>query len=328
MNRANNIPFLRLILAIIVMIRHFIVLNGETIESGIRFLSFSIFIFFILSGMLVFASFEKNPEIKTYFKKRFLRIYPAYAFVIVFFSIILVSVSQLGFSDYFSGDYIRYLISNLAFLNFLQPCINDVFSNNAICAINGSLWTLKIEVGFYLLLPIMYWILKSYRYKTQNIILISIYLLACLYFYYLAEIKDNYLYAKQLPGAMMYFASGMLLYRNYHFLRNNIKLFTLPAVVIIVLHLWLTPIYVLFPISLAILVFWLSFSLRTIDISFLKADLSYGIFLFHFPIIQLFAHWEITQQYPILAFILVLIITIGLAYFSWNILEKSFIKRK
>lgn len=257
MTRDNNITFLRLLLALTVFIRHLFVLTGEATENFlvIKFLSFSVYSFFIISGMLVFASLEKNPNLITYAKKRLKRIYPAYLFTILFFSIILYFFSSLDLKDYFGIGYLKYISSNLIFLNFLSPCINDVFSNNTICAVNGSLWTLKIEVGFYFILPFIYFLLKSKPNKTQNIVLFFLYFISYFYFYYFAEIRDNYLYAKQLPGALMYFICGILLYKNYNVLKKYINYLIIPAVILIFFKNKIDLLSVLFPFALAINIF-------------------------------------------------------------------------
>ena len=49
----------------------------------------------------------------------------------------------------------RYLGWNLAFLNFMEPALPGVFEANRFTEINGALWTLKIEVMFYLVLPLL-----------------------------------------------------------------------------------------------------------------------------------------------------------------------------
>ncbi|MFX1667387.1 acyltransferase [Riemerella anatipestifer] len=328
MTRDNNITFLRLLLALTVFTRHLFALTNETTENFvvIKFLSFSIYSFFIISGMLVFASLEKNPNLITYAKRRIKRIYPAYLFTILFFSIVLYFFSNLDLKDYFSARYWQYISSNLIFLNFLSPCINDVFSSNTICAVNGSLWTLKIEVGFYSILPFIYILLKSRPSKTQNIILIFLYSISYFYFYYLAEIKGNYLYAKQLPGALMYFICGILLYKNYHLLKKYINYLIIPAIILIFLKNKIDLLDILFPFALAINIFWLSFSAPKINYLLLKGDLSYGIYLFHFPIIQIFIQLGYFNRHFTISCFMVFIIVIICSYFSWYFLEKPFLK--
>lgn len=172
--------------------------------------------FFVISGFLIAKSYEKNPSLIIYFWKRVKRIVPAYFTVIMFCAIFLWFVSQLSFSDYFSDvQFWKYLIANLSFQNYIEPCLPNVFEGNLICAVNGSLWTIKIEEGFYLSVPIFYWFLRT---KKMNfwVLNVLIYVFAIVYYNYFNSI-DLYVIAKQLPGAMAFFVSGIVLFKKFEF---------------------------------------------------------------------------------------------------------------
>ena len=56
-------------------------------------------------------------------------------------------------------------------------------------------------------------------------------------------------------------------------------------------------------------------------------DLSYGVYLFHFPTIQLIEHLDIYKLNAYIGFFLSLFITLVLAALSWHFVEKRFLKR-
>jgi hypothetical protein len=60
--------------------------------------------------------------------------------------------SNISTSEYFrSPQLFKYFIVNVFFMNFLQPSLPGVFVENGSQAVNGSLWTIKLEIGFYIL---------------------------------------------------------------------------------------------------------------------------------------------------------------------------------
>ncbi|WP_372472934.1 acyltransferase family protein [Capnocytophaga sp. ARDL2] len=321
MTKENNLQFLRLLLAFMVFVTHFIELSGFTSLTFARNFHYAIYAFFVVSGMLIYASVEKNDK-KTYFKNRFLRIYPAYAFVILFFSVLLFFVSKLTLKEYFSNEYLSYLVNNLSFLNFLKPCIHDVFALNPDnCAVNGSLWTIKIEVMFYIFVPVLFFLIKNKSRITANICLASLYLMSFIYFYYFNEIQQNNLYAKQFPGVLTYFVSGILLYKNFHYFKRNIIWFIFPALFFLQYKTSL-----LFPFSIAMIVFFVAFKLPYFSKLDFKNDYSYGLYLVHYPIIQTIASFDFQNENPIFYNVIVVVLACLFSYFLWHFIEKPVLK--
>ena len=111
----NNFTLVRLILATLVIFGHFKVLPELSSADGLHgYADFAVDAFFIVSGYLVYESFENSPKIGkqrigSFYIKRFLRIYPLYLVVILlqmFAMIILLGdKAQLG-------DVIKYWGSN------------------------------------------------------------------------------------------------------------------------------------------------------------------------------------------------------------------------
>ncbi len=144
------------------MLVHAHVISGE---AQLAFLSnwlsseIAVKAFFVVSGLLVFMSYDRTRNLARYFEKRARRIYPAYFTVVTGSALLLFVLSFASPGEYAMGAT-NYLAANLAFLNFLSPTLPGVFENNPMRAVNGALWTLKIEVMFYVTVPVLAWLFE------------------------------------------------------------------------------------------------------------------------------------------------------------------------
>ena len=118
-------------------------------------------VFFILSGFWVTRSFLNCKSIKEYALRRFIKIFPPYWGTVILFAVLLFFSGELSAAEYFlSGRFWKYLAVNAITLNFLQPSLPGVFLGLPMDgAVNGALWTIKIELGFYIILPFLMLIL-------------------------------------------------------------------------------------------------------------------------------------------------------------------------
>lgn len=153
--RDNAFNFLRLICALIVIYEHSVLLSGNDLLPCLGFRVIAVNVFFILSGFWVTQSYLRSVSIKEYVNKRCKKIFPLYITVVILSAILLVFFSKLSAKNYFTNiDFYRYLIANLSTLNFIHPTLPGVFEGLALGgSVNGSLWTIKVELGFYVILP-------------------------------------------------------------------------------------------------------------------------------------------------------------------------------
>lgn len=150
--KENGFHFVRLVCCLIVIYEHVVALSGASIPC-LNLRGLAVEVFFVLSGFWVTLSYLKSVSIKEYALKRIRRIFPQYAAVVVLGAVLLFSFSSLEIRAYFSSDeFWKYLVANLCTLNFLHPSLPGVFGGSAV---NGSLWTIKIELAFYVMLPII-----------------------------------------------------------------------------------------------------------------------------------------------------------------------------
>lgn len=148
---SNNFDALRLLAALLVICGHqFPILGLPTPliadnEPG----ALGVVIFFAVSGYLVTQSWQADPHLGRFAQRRALRIWPGLTMVVLLCVLVLGPlVTTLPLRDYASSGSTRLYLSNL-WLNtrFVLP---GVFEGNPIAGgVNGSLWTIPLEVGCY-----------------------------------------------------------------------------------------------------------------------------------------------------------------------------------
>lgn len=285
--------------------------------------------FFVVSGFLIFMSFERSESITSYAKKRIRRIYPAYFTVVILCAISLVAVSSKNMGDYFSFSWIKYVFTNLAFLNFLQPTLPGVFDSNKLTAVNGALWTLKIEAMFYLTVPLFVFLFRKF---THLPILILTYCSSIAYTGFLAIVAERtgspvYVeLGRQLPGQLSYFMAGAFFYYYLPLFERRIGYFLIAAILILSANIF-WPLPILEPFALATMVVF--FGLFLYVGNFGKyGDFSYGVYILHFPIIQLLLYSGWLRENPQYFLMTVILITTVGAIAMWHLVEKRFLFRK
>ena len=146
--------------ALLVIFSHsFMLAGGSNISEPIFWLSrgqvtaggLAVFMFFVISGHLITQSFERSRSVRTFTVARALRIVPALAVVLLVTACVVgPGVSALPRTVYFGTlQPVRYILGNLSLFVYVDN-LPGVFSSNPFPAIiNGSLWTLHIEAGCY-----------------------------------------------------------------------------------------------------------------------------------------------------------------------------------
>jgi peptidoglycan/LPS O-acetylase OafA/YrhL len=326
--RQNNFDFLRFLLAFIVIIGHITRLSGVESLKSYAFM-FPVFTgFFCISGFLVTISYNRTDTLYLFFKKRARRILPPYILVVVTCAVALSFVSSYSFQEYFTNlQLFKYLIANLTFLNFIEPCLPGVFTSNAMCAINGSLWTIKVEVMFYLLLPVIIYFVN--RIKRKYILLVGLNVFAVIYRNSLLSIDGSLMvmFARQLPGMLSYFVCGIALYYYFDFFIKYKKIFFAVGLILFVFERMMG-LDIFTPFATSAIVYSFAYSFPKLNNFGKYGDISYGIYIFHFPIIQLAVYFGFFERNnPFFVACCIIVVTLTMGFLSWHLLEKKFLKR-
>lgn len=110
----------------------------------INFGSFGVALFFLVSGFVIPFSLGKISPLR-FLTGRFFRIYPTYAAGFTVTCIFLL-ISSLFFSTVFGPKLEEVLLHYI-------PGVRDIFGGRSI---DGVIWTLEIEVKFYLFVAVFY----------------------------------------------------------------------------------------------------------------------------------------------------------------------------
>jgi peptidoglycan/LPS O-acetylase OafA/YrhL len=325
----DNLTILRMFAAVMVLYGHsfeFLGMTHPLFAQSTTFGPLGVNIFFSISGYLVIQSWESDPNLYRFWVRRILRIFPALT-VCILLTIFLIGPINTKYSywDYFKNEYTWGYLSNIyLYITFYLP---GVFAENRVPNnVNGSLWSLPVEFSMYLILPIL-----SFFGKMKNNLIAILILSILLSIFWAFQTTTMLVFyrtdMRQIAMCGVYFFMGAC----FHTFKIK-KYFNLSYVLIIfVIWLSLSRWSVAFALSswFCIPFIALAFGVSNENIlsKYVKNDYSYGIYIYAFPIQQ-----TIASIYPNINFYNYLIIsilsTLLLAYASWHLIEKQFLKFK
>ena len=323
--RHNNLNELRVFLALCVVIAHAVELAELHALNVLRYVFSSevaVQAFFILSGFLIPESYRRSKGLADYARKRFLRIYPAYCLVVVLaLAIILATQDSARITV---GDIMKYLAANLSTLNFLYPSLPGVFADNYTPVINGALWTIKVEIGFYCLVPLLFWgthKVSLWHCAAAMILIGFLWQQALAAFAGQSGIALHPSLGHQLPGQLQFFGAGLLVY-CWSWLGRPTKTQWLALVTVVVAVIAIGQGVNLLKLGVLLLAILLTIRAPSVPGQLSRFDVSYGIYLCHFPAIQLFVATGLSAAmgHLFLFFILLLAVAYGAA--SWQLIER------
>ena len=320
----NGFDFLRLCAAYSVLFAHHFDLTKTMglAVLGVSLGGWGVATFFALSGYLVTGSYLNDPHFGRFMARRALRIFPA-LIVCVLITVICIGpwMSSLEVQQYFAHpqtwQYLKAMVLNIKFT------LPGVFVNNPLPnAVNDSLWTIRLEFKLYLYLGVACWLLRQHREKLLPALL----LISVIYYVY-KNSRATVDFHDLFPLA---FFVGMAI----HVLSKtlvSIRLSQYIALALIVLAgLWLFR-----PNNLSVMMVWAGlilvigkhFTIR-LPSWFRTNDVSYGIYLYAFPIQQIVYSTGWHQAYFWLTLMLIVLITTVLAYLSCKWVEQPAMRFK
>ncbi|ULC60570.1 acyltransferase [Flaviramulus sp. BrNp1-15] len=337
MNKNNNFDFLRFLFAIFVVISHSYPLSGghestqwiyQTTNGQVVLARLGLDGFFIISGFFIFQSLKRSKSLFSYYKKRFLRLFPA-LFVVLLLTIILAPFVYEGELPFFKNHQVyTYLPNNLSLYGF-QPTIKGIFDNNPYHSINGSLWTIRYEFSLYIVLSCLYFFRKSILVK-KNLLLFCFILLVVMNNFFMDRFAGSKIFGLNGYETLdlgTFFVCGSLL-ASFEFEKINKKrIMLLVTFLIIVTSIYLNFYANVKHIILPIIILLIGFMPLPVFSDFGKiGDMSYGIYIYSFPVQQTLMYFYKLSVFQLMFWSVLVSIVFG--YLSWHLIEKKALKYK
>jgi len=321
----DNFNVLRLIAACMVVFGHafaFLGLPEPLLFSWIKYGSFGVLVFFIISGYLIAESWNKDPNLFRFFVRRLLRIFPA-LIVCTLLTVFIFGplVTDVSLVEYFSHRYTYgYLRNIVLYISFYLP---GVFTHNVLPnAVNGSLWSLPVEFLMYVMVSLLGIIAGMTRLSSLVILCIWIFIdlawaerTAEMYVVYACDMRQVFMVGTYFWCGVVYLTFDLKRYLSLYGSMLACVILLLCSGHAMLLHIlsWILLPYIVLSIGFA----------KSLGISKMitrYGDFSYGIYIYACPIQQLVA--MIKPDHFGLYLLLCGICTTFCAVISWYLVEK------
>ena len=324
---------LRLIMAFLVMIGHSYSIALRDIGAEPRvflhytFSYLAVNIFFVASGFLVTKSMVYRGDMPNYSSARLLRIYPALIAHVLFLMFIIGPLSTtLPIWEYLTHpDVWKQPFIILSFLD-TDAVLPGVFTGNDEAIASGALWTLRYEFLAYVGTALVFSIglLKRKWMALAQFVLPSI----------LWIIAQHTGFYETLPAtfqALLRFGIAYGLGATIYAYRDRISfnVFGIVGFMALALVTGNSPITeVTTMVFLAYSLMYLAYiKLPKLNALQKLSDVSYGVYIYHWCILQLAFQW-FPETGPIALLLMAIPATFGLAYGSWFLIEKPMLQSK
>lgn len=329
-SRAAGLDHIRLLASVSVVISHSWSLglgNGtnEPLQTafGYSLGGLAVLVFFFMSGVLIANSAARNRHRKLRFAgNRIRRIFPGLAVALVV--TVALSFACGAAPDLF--EVVIYLMRGLS-LVFLQNQLSGAFADNPYpTSVNGPLWTLFYEATCYVLIAVLVWLFA--RTKFMLPLLIMAILLCLLGTIVLIDLPEGPLLNRLrnfAPLGFIFFTGALAWHQKGRLkLRFDwaIGVMALSALVCLIYPSRETCILILGPAIGYVVLTYGYFP----GIPALPIDLSYGIYIYGWPVAQTIICIA-PPLHPIMLAAVTLIVVVPIASASWMFVERPFLLR-
>lgn len=322
----NNFDFVRITAALLVLFHHqFDLMSQKAYQIfPVGYGEIGVYIFFTVSGFLVTQSWNNDPHVLRFMARRFLRIWPGLAAVTCLAALLIGPIiTAVSLSDYFHSKLTVHFFRTLQL--DIQYFLPGVFATNPYPnAVNGSLWTIPLEVKWYGILLIG-GCLRLLKFKW--IIFIFMVSLAVYQFgIYHSETNQIPNYNRQF-GLFFVYGSCLCLFKN---LWQKRLVHGLIVIGLLGSGFWIANHHIM---AVWIVLPFLVIAFGTLCLPVFNrfgrfGDLSYGVYIYAFPVQQLIIWMNQGKLSLLVCLIFTIVCTLTLAFISWHCIEKPALKFK
>ncbi|MEZ5484764.1 MAG: acyltransferase [Lysobacteraceae bacterium] len=283
--------------------------------------SLAVYLFFAISGFLVTRSLIQRPGVMRYTRNRTLRVYPAYLACILL-SVFLLgpALTTLTVDEYFGTPETWYYLRKNLIPSAFAWNLPGVFEQNPLPdTVNGTLWSLGLEVRCYFYLGILAALTLVQRrlaFTTAALLLLG----ASAWQWHIDD-PDPLGYRALMQTFLI--AALAAHWLGQHRPRHLVFL----ALVLPTALLSQTPLFgVAMTITLVYAVLWFAYTLPVSNWP-PRLDISYGLFLYGFPVQQTIMSIDPSLS-PLGLLAWSLLATIPIAAASWLLIERPALRFK
>lgn len=338
----NNFDLIRLAAALQVALAHgerFIVQASDTLRSVLEFIP-GVPVFFFISGFLISASCERSSSLGSFAIKRVLRIFPALWFCVIGVTLVLAVTGYLAAVGAEPGKLLIWLAAQLSFLQFYNP---DFMRQYGAGIVNPALWTISVELQFYVMMPLLLLLFRVSRGLFFGLFLFFV-AISATYSLYLDPIYGETTAAKLLgvsfiPWIAMFIVGVIAQFywpRISRFFVGKLAHWALIYLVCALIGSYVqnmtgimitgNRITILLFLPLSGLILALAYADPRLS-GFLRGnDISYGLYLWHMPVIGTWLYLGLPQTYA--GIVACVVIAIGVALLSWFAVERPALAMK
>ena len=324
--RDNRFTPIRFVLASMVMLEHvFVVIRGPELSPLIAANGWSagylaVNGFFILSGFLIADSLERRSNAKAFAIARFLRIMPALAVLALLATLVIGPlVTGLPQAQYWSSTTTwLYPINVLAFADTSGGPAGIFTGNPAEGEFSATLWTLRYEVLAYAAAGLIFFTRLAWgRWPILGLFIAgtAVYLAIRLFW-------------PDAPAMITHggrFGSVFLLGMVIQQFRDRLPVTILPVIILLPIAILMGD-HALSELFwngvLAVLIFWAGFAaLDRLPSGARIPDWSYGIYIWHYPVMQSLWHFDVARS-PLELAAYGIPLSLAVAAASWHLIER------
>ncbi len=320
---SNNFDFLRFAAAAVIVVTHAYALRLGYVGIGLDdpFVltgQAALAVLLVTSGYLIAASWESTASASRFAWKRFLRVVPA-LIPLIFLTLFVIGplMTNLPLTGYFGALFSPAGIATVPF--FENGSAVGLFQENPWTYVNGSLWTIPVEVFMYGVVAAL-GISGLLRQWGAVPAVAAVNILAWMYWFDDPRMSKIRFTLYFLVGAYLYLHRERIAYRPV----------VAGGLLLLLGFSAMTPYAA---VAGVIAIPYLTIYAAHLPVPFLNTfgrpgDFSYGIYIYHYPVQQMLI--QVTANTLLLPALcgLAFLATFVLAFLSWHVIEKRALAAK